>query len=130
MGKPPERIGILTGGGDCPGLNAVLRAVTKDAITYAAKPMKRHLKCVNSTILQRLDRGLRVIRSMANDGRRQPNVRTMPDQVLKVLVPAVISLMLQASLGQGRVHKNRRLAPGNISCRQSVVKFILAGPAE
>ena len=29
------RIGILTGGGDCPGLNAVIRAVTKHAIhTY------------------------------------------------------------------------------------------------
>ena len=26
------RIGILTGGGDCPGLNAVLRAVTKSLI--------------------------------------------------------------------------------------------------
>jgi 6-phosphofructokinase 1 len=32
MGDLPGRIGILTGGGDCPGLNAVLRAVTKDAI--------------------------------------------------------------------------------------------------
>jgi len=32
MGDLPKRIGILTGGGDCPGLNAVLRAVTKDAI--------------------------------------------------------------------------------------------------
>ena len=29
MGK---RIGILTGGGDCPGLNAVIRAVVKKAI--------------------------------------------------------------------------------------------------
>ncbi|MBX3355553.1 MAG: 6-phosphofructokinase [Phycisphaeraceae bacterium] len=32
---PPSgirRIGVLTGGGDCPGLNAVLRAVTKTAI--------------------------------------------------------------------------------------------------
>jgi len=29
---PISRIGILTGGGDCPGLNAVLRAVTKSAI--------------------------------------------------------------------------------------------------
>ena len=28
-----KRIGILTGGGDCPGLNAVIRAVTKTAIT-------------------------------------------------------------------------------------------------
>ena len=28
----PPRIGILTGGGDCPGLNAVIRAVTKTAV--------------------------------------------------------------------------------------------------
>jgi 6-phosphofructokinase 1 len=27
----PRRIGVLTGGGDCPGLNAVIRAVTKAA---------------------------------------------------------------------------------------------------
>ncbi|MEP0547372.1 MAG: ATP-dependent 6-phosphofructokinase [Rhodothermales bacterium] len=30
---PPLRVGILTGGGDCPGLNAVIRAVTKSLIT-------------------------------------------------------------------------------------------------
>lgn len=30
--KPIKRIGLLTGGGDCPGLNAVIRAVTKTAI--------------------------------------------------------------------------------------------------
>jgi ATP-dependent phosphofructokinase / diphosphate-dependent phosphofructokinase len=29
-----KRIGILTGGGDCPGLNAVIRAVTKTAINH------------------------------------------------------------------------------------------------
>ena len=29
-----KRIGILTGGGDCPGLNAVIRAVTKDALFH------------------------------------------------------------------------------------------------
>jgi len=28
----PKRIGLLTGGGDCPGLNAVIRAVTKSLI--------------------------------------------------------------------------------------------------
>ena len=27
-----KRIGVMTGGGDCPGLNAVIRAVTKTAI--------------------------------------------------------------------------------------------------
>jgi 6-phosphofructokinase 1 len=31
--KPIKRIGILTGGGDCPGLNAVIRAVAKPAMT-------------------------------------------------------------------------------------------------
>ena len=30
--KPIKRIGILTGGGDCPGLNAVIRGVAKTAI--------------------------------------------------------------------------------------------------
>mgnify|MGYP006298462605 FL=1 len=32
MAKKIRRIGVLTGGGDCPGLNAVNRAVTKTAI--------------------------------------------------------------------------------------------------
>lgn len=32
-GKKTRRIGILTGGGDCPGINAVIRAVAKAAIT-------------------------------------------------------------------------------------------------
>ncbi len=27
-----KRIGILTGGGDCPGLNAAIRATTKSAL--------------------------------------------------------------------------------------------------
>ena len=31
-GLPIKRVGVLTGGGDCPGLNAVIRAVTKTAI--------------------------------------------------------------------------------------------------
>jgi len=32
MSNTIKRIGVLTGGGDCPGLNAVIRAVTKAAI--------------------------------------------------------------------------------------------------
>jgi 6-phosphofructokinase 1 len=33
--KPPvTRVGILTGGGDCPGLNAVIRAVVRKGILY------------------------------------------------------------------------------------------------
>jgi 6-phosphofructokinase 1 len=32
VSKVIRRIGVLTGGGDCPGLNAVIRAVTKTAL--------------------------------------------------------------------------------------------------
>jgi len=32
MPNPPIRVGLLTGGGDCPGINAALRAVTKSLI--------------------------------------------------------------------------------------------------
>ena len=32
-GRKTMRIGVMTGGGDCPGLNAVIRVVTKAAIT-------------------------------------------------------------------------------------------------
>ena len=35
-----KRIGVLTSGGDCPGLNAVLRAVVRAAISV------HHLECV------------------------------------------------------------------------------------
>ena len=34
MAKKVRRIGLLTGGGDCPGLNAVIRGVTKPAQDY------------------------------------------------------------------------------------------------
>ena len=32
MEKPIKKIAILTGGGDCPGLNAVIRAATKQLL--------------------------------------------------------------------------------------------------
>jgi len=37
--KQVKRIGILTGGGDCPGLNAVIRGVTKPALDRGLKVM-------------------------------------------------------------------------------------------
>jgi phosphofructokinase-like protein len=33
-GSPVRRIGVLTGGGDCPGLNAAIRAVTRRAFEF------------------------------------------------------------------------------------------------
>src|ERR671927_1485112 len=32
--ESPVRIGVLTGGGDCPGLNAVIRSVVRSAATH------------------------------------------------------------------------------------------------
>ena len=37
MKHKPKIIGILTGGGDCPGLNAAIRAVTKAALAHKIK---------------------------------------------------------------------------------------------
>lgn len=34
MTSVPSRIGVLTGGGDCPGLNAVIRAIVKGAVFH------------------------------------------------------------------------------------------------
>jgi 6-phosphofructokinase 1 len=34
MSIAPSRIGVLTGGGDCPGLNAVIRSVVKEAVYH------------------------------------------------------------------------------------------------
>ena len=34
MGKKIQRIGILTAGGDCPGLNAAIRGVGKSALNH------------------------------------------------------------------------------------------------
>jgi phosphofructokinase-like protein len=39
MKTPVRRIGILTGGGDCPGLNAVIRAVAKAALAGGVEVM-------------------------------------------------------------------------------------------
>ncbi|HDY65233.1 MAG TPA: 6-phosphofructokinase [Phycisphaerae bacterium] len=39
MGEKLKRIGIMTGGGDCPGLNAVIRAVAKPAMRAGLEVM-------------------------------------------------------------------------------------------
>lgn len=39
MSTTVRRIGVLTAGGDCPGLNAVIRAVTKDALFHGIEVM-------------------------------------------------------------------------------------------
>ena len=35
------RVGVLTGGGDCPGLNAVIRAVVRKGETFFGDDVRR-----------------------------------------------------------------------------------------
>jgi 6-phosphofructokinase 1 len=46
----PSRIGILTGGGDCPGLNAVIRAVVR-----CATPAKKEVLGIKNGWLGLID---------------------------------------------------------------------------
>ena len=51
-----KKIGILTGGGDCPGLNAVIRAIVKTAIEkYAKKVILCHNHPSNNILPSRQD---------------------------------------------------------------------------
>lgn len=64
-----KRIGVLTGGGDCPGLNAVLRAVVKTAMTkhgyevigfkdgYRGLVLKDYIKFKSDDVSGILDKG-------------------------------------------------------------------------
>jgi 6-phosphofructokinase 1 len=54
-----RRIGILTGGGDCPGLNAVIRAVVRRAESYdiAVLGFRNGWQGVLDASVERLDRG-------------------------------------------------------------------------
>lgn len=42
-----KKIGVLTGGGDCPGLNAVIRAVVRKSIQYELDTPVSKLKTVD-----------------------------------------------------------------------------------
>lgn len=64
----PKRVGVLTGGGDCPGLNAVLRAVTKGCLQAGAEVIgfedgfqgvieNRHLQLDYNAVSGILDKG-------------------------------------------------------------------------
>ena len=50
------RVGILTGGGDCPGLNAVIRAVTKSLIHRCGAEEYSGASLVDKRLYERLVR--------------------------------------------------------------------------
>lgn len=52
MEKKVKRIALLSGGGDCPGLNAVIRTITKTAIRkYGWKLLDMFMDTVVYTII-------------------------------------------------------------------------------
>ena len=74
-----KKIGVLTGGGDCPGLNAVLRAVVKTAIGkygcevigfkdgYNGLVLNNYVKLTSSSVSGILDRGGTILGSSNKD---------------------------------------------------------------
>jgi 6-phosphofructokinase len=52
-----KRIGVLTGGGDCPGLNAVIRAVAKTANKLVADIEELTKLDARATVLGHVQRG-------------------------------------------------------------------------
>ena len=63
MSASVRRIGVLTGGGDAPGLNAVIRAVVKSAAT-AGHRMHRPRRQLRRPDLSRNDRALLTLRDV------------------------------------------------------------------
>jgi len=75
----PKRIGVLTGGDDCPGLNAVLRAVVKTAIIkygyevigykdgYKGLVMNNFVKLKSSDVSGLLDKGGTILGTSNSD---------------------------------------------------------------
>lgn len=74
-----KKIGVMTGGGDCPGLNAVLRAVVKTAIVqnnyevigfrdgYHGLVMNDYMRLKLSNVYEILDRGGTILGSSNRD---------------------------------------------------------------
>ena len=50
MNSSKKKILVLTGGGDCPGLNAVIRAITRAAITYGDYEVWGSIEAFNGVI--------------------------------------------------------------------------------
>lgn len=87
MDTKPRRIGILTGGGDCPGLNAVIRAVTKAALGggmevlgiedgYLGLIQNRMLQLDNNAVSGILTRGGTILGS---SNKANPSAYLVPD---------------------------------------------------
>lgn len=74
-----KRIGVITGGGDCPGLNAVIRAVVKHAINefdlevvgfldgFRGLVLDKHIQLYYDTVSDILDKGGTILGSSNRD---------------------------------------------------------------
>ncbi len=108
----PERVGILTGGGDCPGLNAVIRAIVRRSINRydyeIVGLMKgwRGLLEMDYEIIDRekvsglLPRGGTIIRtSRTNPFKVENGVKTIFENFKKLKLDALIAIGGEDTLG-------------------------------
>jgi 6-phosphofructokinase 1 len=108
----PERIGLLTGGGDCPGLNAVIRAIVRKSIdVYDYEVLGfiggwRGIMEMDHTPLNRnkisgiLHRGGTIIKtSRTNPYKEEDGVKRIEENFKKLELSALIAIGGEDTLG-------------------------------
>src|SRR4051794_20575953 len=119
----PMRIGVLTGGGDCPGLNAVIRAVVKTSALHHDHeivgfrdgwkgPIENdHMALTMETTRGILPRGGTILRSSrTNPFKRDGGVEALEDTFDRESLDALIAIGGEDTLGvANRLHAERGL---------------------
>ena len=99
-----KTVGILTGGGDCPGLNAVIRAVVRRLISlgYATTGILEGWRGLLENKMERLDldrvsgivyRGGTILRtSRTNPVKRPDGLRTIKNNLQRNAIDALVAI--------------------------------------
>jgi len=108
----PDRVGVLTGGGDCPGLNAVIRAIVRKSISHYNYEIIGFLKGwlgmleMEYEVLDRekvsgtLHRGGTIIRTSRTNPLKTPNgIELIIDNASKLKLRALIAIGGEDTLG-------------------------------
>jgi 6-phosphofructokinase 1 len=108
----PDRVGVLTGGGDCPGLNAVIRAIVRKSLSHYNYEIIGLLKGwlgmleMEYEVLDRekvsgtLHRGGTIIRTSRTNPLKTPNgIELIIDNASKLKLRALIAIGGEDTLG-------------------------------
>src|SRR5690349_24584381 len=124
------KVGVLTGGGDCPGLNAVIRAVVRRAITghgWTVEGIRHGWRGVLREEIEPLDlssvsgilpRGGTILgTSRTNPYKEKDGERIIRDTLARQGIDALIAIGGEDTLGAAvKLHRAGKI--GRASCRE------------